>query len=136
MSVLTYNIIADGVIGGTVMLGFIWSVSIIFLIIIIIYVMRGLTKIRSFIINDDEIKISIPYRPEFKISWSEIKTIQIKKHGFGRTRIFEFVFTNNGASLSFRYKPGHDFRVRTNKKIYTALENWCERKGKDFTGYK
>ncbi|MBY9017872.1 MAG: hypothetical protein KGD66_03470 [Candidatus Lokiarchaeota archaeon] len=68
MSILTYNIIADGVLGGTVMLGFIWSVSIIFLILII-YFTRGFTKIRSFIINEDEIKISIPNRPEFQILW-------------------------------------------------------------------
>lgn len=135
MSILTYNIISDETPGGPVMLGFIWPVSIIFLVLII-YVMRGLTKIRSFIINNDEIKISIPNRPEFKILWSEIENVQIKKHGFGRTRVFELVFTNNEASLSFRYKPGHDFRVRTNKKIYAALENWCEIKGKDFSGYK
>ena len=35
MSILTYNIITDGTPGGPVMLGFIWSVSIIFLILII-----------------------------------------------------------------------------------------------------
>ena len=135
MSILSYNIISDGVPGGIVMLGFIWSVSIIFLILII-YFMRGFTKIRSFIINDDGIKISIPNRPEFQIVWSEIEILQFKKHGFGKSRMFELIFTNKEASLSFRYKPGSDFRVRTNKKIHAALENWCEIKGKDFSGYK
>ena len=36
MSILSYNIINDEVPGGIVMLGFIWSVSIIFLILITI----------------------------------------------------------------------------------------------------
>ena len=135
MSILTYNIITDRTPGGPVMLGFIWSVSIIFLILII-YVIRGFTKIRSFIINDDEIKISIPNRPEFQILWSEIKKIQIKKHGMVKSQTFELIFTNKEASLSFRYRPGMDFKVRTKRKIFTALESWCEIKGKDFLGYK
>lgn len=29
-----------------------------------------------------------------------------------------------------------DFRVRTFKKIYIALESWSEIKGKEFSGYK
>ena len=135
MSILTYNIITDRTPGGPVMLGFIWSVSIIFLILII-YVIRGFTKIRSFIINDDEIKISIPKRPEFHVLWSEIEKTQIRKRGMGKSQIFELIFTNKEASLSFRYKPGMDFRVRTKNKIFAALESWCEIKGKDFSGYK
>ncbi|MHA1931314.1 MAG: hypothetical protein ACW96X_02175 [Promethearchaeota archaeon] len=135
MSILTYNIISDGVPGGTLMLGFIWSVSIVFLIFILFFT-RGFTKIRSFIINEDEIKISVPNRPEFRILWSEIEKVQIKKHGFGKTLMIELIFTNKETSLSFRHKPGNDFRVRTNKKIISALENWCEIKGKSFSGYK
>ncbi|MBY9017871.1 MAG: hypothetical protein KGD66_03465 [Candidatus Lokiarchaeota archaeon] len=50
--------------------------------------------------------------------------------------MIELVFANKEASLSFRYKPGSDFRVRTSKKLYAALENWCEIKEKDFSGYK
>jgi len=93
MSILSYNVITDETPGGPVMLVFIWSVSIIFLILII-YVIRGFRKIRSFIINDDEIKISVPNRPEFQVSWSEIEILQILKHGMGRSRTYEFVFTN------------------------------------------
>ena len=135
MSILSYNVISDGAPGGTLILGFIWSVSIVFLVVLL-YFTRGFRKIRSFIINDDGIKISIPNRPEFRILWLEIEKVQIEKHGFGKTLMIELIFSNKEASLSFRHKPGSDFRVKTNKQIYAALENWCEIKGRDFSGYK
>jgi len=132
MSVLTYNVISAGGASGIVVIAFIWPVSIIFLIIIR-YVMRGLTKTRSFIINDQEIKITIPHRPEFQILWSEFESFQFKKRGMGKSRTYELIFTNKQESRSFRYRPGTDFKVRTRKKIETALEEWCGIKGKKFS---
>ena len=135
ISVLTYNVISAGEPSGIVMVSFILSVSIIF-IIVIIYFMRGLTKNRYFIINQVEIKIAVPNRPEFQILWSELDLVQIRKRGFGKTLMYEIIFITKETSRSFRYKPGADFRVRSNKKIIAALESWCEIKGKDFSGYK
>ncbi len=135
MSVLTYNVISAGEPSGMVVIAFIWPVSIIFLIIVV-YVMRGLKKTRSFIINHDEIRIVVPNRTEFQILWSEIDLLQIRKHGMGRSLNYEIIFNSKESSRSFRINPGMDFRVRSHKKIFDALESWCEIKMKDFSGYR
>jgi hypothetical protein len=121
-------------------LGFMWWASVY---------LRGLSKIRKFVITDQYIEIIIPLKPYFKKNWSDFDSIEITKRESmttiptGDTIIlgprfvyFTLIFKGVNQEVSFEFESGKDFKVRTKKKILTALQHFAEKKGKAFIGWK
>jgi len=126
----------------------IWPIVIGFLFWTSRY-LRGLSKIRMFIITDEYIEIVVPHKPDFKVNWSEFDSIEITKREsmatvptgkgiiFGpRFVYFTLIFKGMSYEQNYEFESGKDFKSKTRKKILIALEEFTKRKGKDFTGWK
>lgn len=126
----------------------IWLIILAFLGWASIY-LRGLSKVRKFIITDECIEITVPNKPNFKVNWSDFDSIEITKREsmatvpIGDTIIlgprfvyFRLIFKGVDHEDSFEFESGKDFKVRTKKKILTTLQQFAEKKGKSFTGWK
>jgi len=126
----------------------IWPIIIGFLFWTSRY-LRGLSKTRKFIITDDFIEADVPHKPDFKVNWSDFDSIEITKRE-SMTAVpttsgiilgpkfvyFTLIFKGISYEQNFKFESGKDFKVRTRKKILTALEQYAKRKGKSFTGWK
>ncbi|MBA7553057.1 hypothetical protein ES705_45642 [subsurface metagenome] len=49
---------------------------------------------------------------------------------------FTLIFKGMSYEKNYEFESGKDFKVRTKKKIITALEQYAKKKGKNFTGWK
>lgn len=126
----------------------IWPIIILFLIWAQCY-LRGLGKMRRFIITDKYIDIMVPHKPHFRINWDDFDEIEITKREsmamvpstqgliFGpRFVYFTLIFRGKDPDISYEFESGKDFKVRSRKKILEALKEYTTQKGKGFTGYK
>jgi len=126
----------------------IWSIIIGFIVWATRY-LRGLSKIRKFIITDEYIEIIVPNKPHFKVDWSDFDSIEIAKRESMKTVpttdgvilgprfvYFTLIFKGMSYEKNYEFESGKDFKVRTKKKIITALEQYAKKKGKNFTGWK
>jgi len=126
----------------------IWPIVIGFLVWASIY-LRGLSKIRKFIITDEFIEIVVPHKPIFKVNWSDFDSIEITKRESMTTIpttdsiilgprfvYFTLIFKGVSQKQKYEFESGKDFKVRTRKKILTSLEQYAKKKGKSFTGWK
>jgi len=126
----------------------IWAIVIAFLVWASRY-FRGLSKIRKFIITDEFIEIVVPYKPYFKVNWSDFDSIEITKRESitsipttdsvilgPRFVYFTLIFKGPSYEQNYEFESGKDFKSRTRKKILTTLQQYAEKKGKSFTGWK
>jgi hypothetical protein len=126
----------------------IWPIVIGFMYWASVY-LRGLSKIRKFIITQEYIEIIVPHKPYFRVNWSEFDSIEITKResmttiptGDGiiigpRFVYFTLIFKGKSIEESFEFESGKDFKARSKKKILIALQEFAEQKGKNFTGWK
>ncbi len=126
----------------------IWPIVIGFMVWATRY-LRGLSKIRKFIITDDYIEIVVPHKTNFKVNWSDFDSIEITKRESittvpttdavilgPRFVYFTLIFKGMSYEQNYEFESGKDFKVRTKKKIIAALEKYAKEKGKNFTGWK
>ncbi|MFX0135994.1 MAG: zinc-ribbon domain-containing protein [Candidatus Hodarchaeota archaeon] len=148
MILVTYAVISELGVQAIIALLIIWPIVIGFMFWATRY-LRGLSKIRKFIITDDYIEIIVPHKPHFRVNWSDFDSIEItKRESMGtlptpdgiilgpRFVYFTLIFRGTNYEQNFEFESGKDFKVRTKKKILTALEQYATKKGKDFTGWK
>ena len=148
MILVSYAVVSEVGIQAIIALLIIWPIVILFMAWAVLY-LRGLSKIRKFIITDDYIEIIVPLKPYFRVNWSDFDSIEITKRESMTTipttdRIilgprfvyFKLIFKGTGYEQNYEFESGKDFKARTKKKILTALEQYAKKKGKNFTGWK
>ncbi len=148
MILVTYAVISELGVQAIIALLIIWPIVLLFMAWAVIY-LRGLSKIRKFIITDEYIEINVPHKPYFRVNWSDFDSIEITKRESMATipttdRIilgprfvyFTLIFKGMSYEQNYEFESGKDFKVRTKKKILTALEQYAKKKGKNFTGWK
>ncbi|UCC18516.1 MAG: zinc ribbon domain-containing protein [Promethearchaeota archaeon] len=148
MILVSYGVITELGLLSILALLIIWPIILGFLFWASRY-LRGLAIDRKFIITDEFIEIIVPHRPYFKINWSEFDSIEITKRESMATIptgdaiilgprfvYFKLIFKGVRHEESFEFESGKDFKVRTKKKILTALQQYAEKKGKNFTGWR
>ncbi len=126
----------------------IWPIVILFMVWAVKY-LRGLSKIRKFIITDEYIEIVVPHKPYFRVNWSEFDKIEITK----RTRqtwaalpgkviigprfvYFNLIFTGKDFKQAYEFESGKDFKRSSRKRLVFALEEYAEKKNKEYHGPK
>ncbi len=130
-----------GVPQGFIGMAIIWPLTI-FLILWIIYYLRGGTKVRRFVISNDYILIQIPNRTIFQISWSDFKTIKIVRRATWdlvtntQTRYYNFNFKGDTHHKSFEIEAGREFSGKALKKIRSKLEELANNKVIEFIYFK
>jgi hypothetical protein len=98
--------------------------------------------VRTFTISDQQIKITFPKKPNFKISWSEFTTVQIYKYNPGYYAAFPVginlqaykinFLSNQGLVKETSIELGREFKSRTAKKIRSLIEQYSSRLGKEY----
>ncbi|MFX1419338.1 MAG: zinc-ribbon domain-containing protein [Promethearchaeota archaeon] len=148
MILVSYAVVTELGLQSIIALLIIWPIVLIFLFWASRY-LRGLTQNRKFIITDDFIEIIVPNKPYFKINWSDFDFIEITKRESMTTIptsdtvilgprfvYFTLIFKGPSYEQSYEFESGKDFKSRTRKKILTALQQYAEKQGKNFTGWK
>ena len=148
MILVTVALISQYFVQGIISILIIWPIVIGFLFWTSRY-LRGLSKTRKFIITEDYIEIIVPHKPDFKVNWSDFDSIEITKRE-SMTAVpttsgvilgpkfvyFTLIFKGMSYEQDYQFESGKDFKVRTRKKILTALEQYAKRKSKNFTGWR
>ncbi|MFX1237518.1 MAG: zinc ribbon domain-containing protein [Promethearchaeota archaeon] len=130
-----------GTLQGFVGIVIIWPLTF-FLILWIKYYLRGGTKERKFTISKDDIKIQIPNRESFRISWSDFKSIEIVRRTIWnavsdtQTRFYNLIFKGDDRIKSFEIESGREFSRKALKKIRMNLEEISNTKGIDYVFFK
>ncbi|MFX1304387.1 MAG: zinc ribbon domain-containing protein [Promethearchaeota archaeon] len=148
MILVSYAVISE--IGATAIIALliIWPIVLLFMAWAVLY-LRGLSKIRKFIITEEFIEIIVPHKPYFKVNWSDFDSIEITKRESmtaipttdriilgPRFVYFTLIFRGTSYEQNYEFESGKDFKSRTRKKILIALEEYATRKGKNFTGWR
>ncbi len=109
--------------------------------------LRGLSKIRKFIITGEYIEIIVPHKPYFRVNWSEFDAIEVQKRDHqtwavlpGKVIIgprfiyFKLIFKGSNFTESYEFESGKDFKRRSRKEILIALEEFAQKMNKDYNG--
>jgi len=116
----------------------IWPIVIAF-VIWVIFLLRGTTKTRIFLISNQEIKIFVPTKRPFQIQWSEFDNIEVKKRRTHSvvldtiTVYYTLIFEGQG-EREFTIESGKDFKTKTVKKILKNLEDFSYKMNKRYFG--
>jgi len=124
----------------------IWPIVVGFLVWASRY-LRGLSKIRKFVITSNYIEIIVPHKPYFRVNWSEFDAIEIQKREHqswavvpGRVIIgprfiyFKIIFKGINFFQSYEFESGKDFKRKSRKEILIALEEFAQKMNKDYNG--
>lgn len=105
-------------------------------IIYVLWYTARMSKPRTFIISDQEIKIRLPKKPIFQINWSDFNTIQIFKSNLSietnRVGYSLNFFSNDGSKREITIELGRDFKRGTAKNIKSLLEQYANRLNKEY----
>ncbi len=97
---------------------------------------KGLSYIRSFIINDEEIRVIIPKKIVFQIFWEEFNSINIKTFKAGGTArsapmtYDEITFIGQDSDRTLRLNRNADFHKRKIERILSILIKTALKKNK------
>ena len=126
-----------GIIGGLIALSII-GLGILLMILFVRALTPSASKIRRFTITNENIEISIPYKPFFEVKWDEFDTIEINRKIKGyqefQDTFYTFIFTGK-YTKSFVIESGKDFS-KIYKKIIPTLKEIALTKNKKFIGYE
>ncbi len=124
----------------------IWPIVIGFMFWASIY-LRGLSKIRKFVITAEYIEIIVPHKPYFRVNWSELDSIEVRKRSHqtwaalpGRIIIgprfvyFKLIFEGTNFTQSYEFESGKDFKRSSRKEILIALDEYAQKMNKDYNG--
>lgn len=146
MILITVAIPTEYGLQGIIPMFIIWPIVIIFMVWASRY-LRGLSKIRKFIITGEYIEITVPHKPYFRVNWSEFDAIEVQKRDHqtwavlpGKVIIgprfiyFKLIFKGINFSQSYEFESGKDFKRKSRKDILIALEEFAQKKNKDYNG--
>lgn len=109
----------------------------------LIYHYEGTPKTSRFYISLEAIEVSIPQKGNFKINWSDLNHIYIKKRkvdiAYSETaqRVFyDLLFTGGALSNTISIESRVDFHRKTIRKIFDLLERFAIKKNKAYHGLK
>ena len=126
-------------------------ILVIFWIIVIgigiwvFFKIRGGKKERKFLIDKESILFETPNKPTFKIKTSEFNTIEVTRltkqdlmdtmlSGSGmHSRTIHYKFHFLEAAKVYIIESQKDYSAKALKKIMTALEQFCQERGKTYT---
>ncbi len=124
----------------------IWPIVIGFMFWASMY-LRGLSKIRKFIITGKYLEIIVPHKPYFRVNWSEFDSIEVQKRSHqtwaalpGKVIIgprfiyFKLIFKGVNFAQSYEFESGKDFKRSSRKKILIALEEYSQKMNKEYNG--
>jgi len=110
----------------------IWIITGLFTFCLYSLLLKGTSKIRKFIINEEFIQISVPPKPIFQVNWIEIDRIEVSKQPNTKFFIIELKFIGKNYNKSFHILGGRDFNIKL-KEILGLLEKYAIKLNKKFT---
>jgi len=148
MILVTVAVISELGVQAIIALLIIWPIVLLFMVWAVLY-LRGLSKIRKFIITDEYIEIIVPHKPYFRVNWSEFDKIEVTKRTSQTGAIlpgtiiigprfvyFNLIFTGKDFQQAYEFESGKDFKRSSRKKLVFALEEYAEKKNKEYHGPK
>ena len=118
-------------IGISIMVGIAVTIITIF---IYMRFMRGTLALRTFKITKDTIEFNAPTQEIFKISWSDINRISIKRRvtGYRNIRVFFNINFEGKTYKSYKLESGKECSNNTLKSILSTLEAYATVLNEDF----
>ena len=113
-------------------LSIIWILTGLFTFCVYSLFLKGASKLRKFIINEEFIQILVPPKPIFQVNWIEIDRIEVSKQPNTKFFIIELKFFGKNYNKSFHILGGRDFNIKL-KEILGLLEKYAIKLNKKFT---
>ena len=126
--------------------------SLFLILIMLLYFINWVNnsaKLRKFSISEDIIEITLPHVSRFHKYWSEFDKIEITKRTSQTGAIlpgtiiigprfvyFNLIFTGKDFKQAYEFESGKDFKRSSRKKLVFALEEYAEKKNKEYHGPK
>jgi hypothetical protein len=123
-----------GRLGGIIailVLSIIWILTGLFTFCVYSMFLKGTSKLRKVIINEEYIQILVPPKPIFHINWIEIDRIEVSKQPKTKFFIIKLKFIGKNYDKTFHILGGRDFNIKL-KEILGLLENYAISLNKKF----
>lgn len=130
VSIITY--INLGGFNAIMVISIIWILTGLFTFCVYSVLLKGTSKLRKFIINEEFIQILVPPKPIFQVNWIEIDRIEVSKQPNTKFFIIELKFIGKNYNKSFHILGGRDFNIKL-KEILGLLEKYAIKLNKKFT---